>query len=185
MQEEKENQRIKEGKITDPGVNMEAIIPVPTSNQKIDVEKAIELRLKGLTYRDIAKVFNCTHGAVVRRISKLLPKIDTVDIFKQKRADILTAKQMEICQSLTGDKIKKSSAAQLATILGILYDKERLERGLSTENQAKLNLSLNIGVSRKNEDNSVPSQGDKPTTNIDQDNTTKPIDTHPNNTKED
>jgi hypothetical protein len=59
-----------------------------------------------------------------------------VEPFKRHRAEILAGKQAEILKSLTNEELKKASVYQRVGMFGILYDKERLERGQSTQNVA-------------------------------------------------
>ena len=54
--------------------------------------------------------------------------------FKKNRADILAEKQRMIVEAITPEVIQKASLGTLALAKCQLYDKERLERGLSTGN---------------------------------------------------
>jgi hypothetical protein len=107
--------------------------------RKIDLKKAIDMRLKGITLDDIAKYFGCTKQSVHERLK---PYVDSEDIdlelWKEKRADILAGKQATALSLLTPDDIKKASAKDKSLIFAILYDKERLERGQSTSNVSVL-----------------------------------------------
>ena len=103
-------------------------------NEKIKLAKAIELRSKGLTYTDIAKHFDCSKQAVQQLIGRHLPYIDVVDEIRKSRIDILTAKGIELLLSLTVEDIKKMPPGSRATSFGIIFDKERLLAGESTEN---------------------------------------------------
>ena len=116
----------------------EEILPAVTA-KKIDVSKALELRLKGMTYRDIAKYFGCKHQSVWGQLQGLVPENVDLAAYKQHRADILAGKQGEIIKSLTVDDIKKATAYQRVGMFSLLYDKERLERGESTQNIHNLN----------------------------------------------
>lgn len=104
-----------------------------TLEPKIDVNKALELKLKGLSYRDIAQFFGCKHQSVHDRIKGLLPANgDDIKAYKAKRADIFAGKQVQILSTLTDKEIKKISPGSRVTALGILYDKEALERSKNT-----------------------------------------------------
>jgi len=105
--------------------------------EKIDLEKAIELRLKGVTYEDIAKVFGCTKTAVIQRLKPYVATTDIdTELFIKNRAAILANRQVSVLAEMTSEKLEKSSAKDLAVTFGVLYDKERLERGQSTSNQS-------------------------------------------------
>lgn len=64
----------------------------------------------------------------------LIKDPQALEEFKKNRADILAEKQREIVAAMTTDKIEKASLGTLALAKCQLYDKERLERGLSTGN---------------------------------------------------
>ena len=56
-------------------------LPIPKERkggtvEKIDVQKAIELRLKGVSYQDIANHFNCSKTAVILRLKPYVPAAD-------------------------------------------------------------------------------------------------------------
>jgi transposase len=108
---------------------------IPTrKNRKIDVEKAIELRFKGLTFTEIAKQFDVTKQSVREVIRRYLPVDISVDWFRKNKSAMLHAKQAQILSSLSPEEIKEASAYQKVGMFGILYDKARLEDGQSTEN---------------------------------------------------
>jgi hypothetical protein len=65
-----------------------------------------------------------------------------VEAYKANRGDILAGIQERIIHTLTDADIKKASMLQRVTAAGILYDKERLERGQSTSNQASVESIL-------------------------------------------
>lgn len=99
-----------------------------------DKSRAIELRLnKGLTYQEIADILKTSKQTIHRNLIKLIPD-STTEIYKEHRADILSHAQLRMLSNMTDAKLKKASARDLVISTGVLYDKERLERGLSTGN---------------------------------------------------
>ena len=100
--------------------------------------------MKGNTLADIGKVFNCSKSAVKQLLDKYLPDGVDVESVKKYRAEILTAKSSQLLTSLTPDKIKEMTGQSLATSFGILYDKERLERNLSTDNVSVAHLDSDL-----------------------------------------
>lgn len=105
-------------------------------------ERRLKMKMGGMTYEEIGKIEGVSKVAVYKQISDLLPNNNDIEIYKQHRADILAKKQVELLQALTPDKIKEASALQLITGMGILTDKERLERGQSTQNVETVVQSL-------------------------------------------
>ena len=100
----------------------------------IPIESIIEYRLKGLSTRDIAALVGCSHVNVVKRLQRHCDDVDLLPMHKKHRADILTLSGKKLLQSVTDGTIKEMSGLQRITAYGILYDKERLERGQSTAN---------------------------------------------------
>ena len=121
--------------------NFNPSLPVSRANPIVDLERAINLRLKGLTYLEIAQIFGVTQTTVHERLQGYIPEDSNLSAFKLNRADIMAAKQEQILKSLSQDDIQKASAYQRVGMYGILYDKERLERGQSTANVAYADLS--------------------------------------------
>ena len=112
-------------------------IPAAVQKTKIDLEKALELRLKGLSFRDIGKYFGCAHTSVAERLRPYVQNDDIdLDTFKKNRADLLTMKQGQVMAAMSQEDIDKASLRDKAIVFGTLYDKERLERGQSTSNQS-------------------------------------------------
>jgi hypothetical protein len=100
----------------------------------VDTSQAIDLKLNhGLTYEQIAAIQGTSKQNIHRKIKHLLPTKET-DEYKNNRADILAHTQLRLIKALTDDKIKKMQPRDIIVSYGILYDKERLERGESTEN---------------------------------------------------
>jgi predicted DNA-binding protein YlxM (UPF0122 family) len=106
--------------------------------RKIDLSKAIQLRVEnGLSYQEIADYFNVNRASVHAALKKvgLTGERDT-KVFIERRADILAATQQRVLEHLTEERLKKASVSELNMLFGTLYDKERLERGKSTQNHA-------------------------------------------------
>ena len=100
----------------------------------IDVNQAIDLKYNHhLSYKQIAAIQGVSPQAVHQRIKDLLP-IPETQIYIDHRADILANIQLKLLANLDETRLKKASAYQLVGSAGLLYDKERIERGLSTTN---------------------------------------------------
>lgn len=97
-------------------------------------QEVVDLRMKGLSHNQIAKVCGCSRQNVsylLRQHGKGLEKVET---FKKNRADILAVKQAEVLDSITPAKLVKMPPKDAAIAFGVLFDKERLERNQSSEN---------------------------------------------------
>lgn len=120
-------------------------------DSKTDLAKAIELRSKGLTLQDIGNHFGVTKQSIHELFKRHVPYLEVVKEIRNSRADLLTAKGVELLLSLTPDEIKRMPPGSRATAFGIFYDKERLEMEKSTENIAVLTSTLK-GIDRELED---------------------------------
>ena len=95
-----------------------------------------ELRRKPLSYQEIALHTGIPKDTIYSRVKRYIEEVKGLKEYKFNRADNLANQQRLIDNYITPDKLKKSSAAQLVLMKCQLYDKERIERGLSTENIA-------------------------------------------------
>jgi predicted DNA-binding protein YlxM (UPF0122 family) len=101
---------------------------------EIDTSRALDLRLNhNLTYADIGDIFNTSKQAVHQKIKHLIPTKEA-KTFRDNRADILSQKQLDLLAELDHEKIKTMSGKDLVVSAAVLYDKERLERNLTTNN---------------------------------------------------
>jgi len=116
-----------------------------TKPQKdIPISAIVEYRNKGLTYREIGELLGCTKQNIHERLQPFIASIDTLPAVKGTRADVLAVVSDGILNSLTTEDIKKSSAYQKVGMYALLYDKERLERGESTQNVAHAHVSRDL-----------------------------------------
>lgn len=100
----------------------------------MDETAALALHEAGKGTREIATLLGVKdHSTIARRLKHLTPR-KTTQIFREMRADILTEKQRQLLMK-SHDATPKETR-DLMTSFGILYDKERLERGQSTSNTA-------------------------------------------------
>lgn len=108
----------------------------------VDVSQAIDLKYNHhISYAQIAAIQGVTPQAVHQKIKDLLP-IPETQVFQDNRADILANIQMKLLSHLDDDRLKKAPAGSLVLAACQLYDKERLERGMSTANLATIHADI-------------------------------------------
>ena len=105
----------------------------------IDTPKArsiVELKQDNptLSTREIGKLADCDHSHVVRVLARYGIEQQELEQYKDKRSDIFAGIQNRILKSVTDAEIQKASLQVKAMAFGVLFDKERLERGQSTDN---------------------------------------------------
>lgn len=110
-------------------------------NENIPIAKIIEYRNKKLSYDEIAKLLGCTAANICTRLKPFRPSLENIESIKHNRADTLAVVSDTILNSLSHEDIQKSSAYQRVGMYGVLYDKERLERGQSSSNIAYMDMS--------------------------------------------
>jgi hypothetical protein len=99
----------------------------------ININELIDLRKRGLSYSRIAQAVGCSDTNVKQRLAPFKDAIDGLKSYKENRADIFAIHQQRVLENVTTEKLQKAQLNTLMPALGILYDKERLERGQSTE----------------------------------------------------
>ena len=113
---------------------------LPDNKKAIDdvipISRIIELRKRGNSYTEIGKILGCSKQNVELRLRPFKAEIEALESYKEQRADVLAVYQQKILNSLTDSDIKSIPPGSRLTGFGILYDKERLERGQSSENIA-------------------------------------------------
>ncbi|MHC4560720.1 MAG: hypothetical protein ACYS80_25860 [Planctomycetota bacterium] len=113
-----------------------------TRKRIIDYNKAAAYRKMGLSFQEIADLMGVTADGVSKAMKRMKVERGEVDYFKEHRADIMALYQKRILYSLTDADIEKIPPGSRMTAFGILYDKERLERGQSTSNQTQIQLVI-------------------------------------------
>jgi predicted transcriptional regulator len=91
-------------------------------------------RYPELSHSAIAKRVGCTDSNVSAVLQRFLGDRSVEDLreFQENQADVLDTIKARLLESITQSKIDKSSALQVATAYGILYDKAALLRGQAT-----------------------------------------------------
>ena len=101
-----------------------------------DLTEAIKLRTEnGLTYDEIGQMFGVTGSTIHQTFARAgLTDLEGLQDFKSQRADVFAVHQRRVLDCLSEEKLQAASVRELAILFGTLYDKERLERGKSTQN---------------------------------------------------
>lgn len=121
---------------------------------RIPLAAIIELKEKNLSQTQIAKLLGC-HPS---NISQRLQDIEYTNKYISHRAKLLAHYQRLILQSISSTDVKKASLYHKVISMGILYDKERLEAGLSTSNIAYADMikaKSDIRARRQEIDNEI------------------------------
>jgi hypothetical protein len=146
---------IKELSEVDPDTLINALIDVSATPGggreagKYDLLKALELRDNEETQAEICRQVGCS----VTKLKSMFLRYDTahgkVLLFKEHRANILADLQRRMILSIKDSDIRRSGVADRVRALCTLYDKERLERDMSTSNIATIHDDIAAIKSRR------------------------------------
>jgi hypothetical protein len=123
-----------------PGRPKRTITTKPTDKQA-HILKTHQEHLD-LTVREVAAICDTSHSHVIATLQRYGIQKERVDNFKKHRGDILAGLQERMINSVTDKDIKQATMLQRVTATAILYDKERLERDLSTSNIASVHADV-------------------------------------------
>lgn len=106
--------------------------------------RKMHLRYPELSRAEIARKVGCDPARVTQVLNRFLNDNGEEDLrgFQSNQADIYDAIRLRALSSLTDDKMAKSSASQLAILIGIMHDKAALCRGQATSHVAVVLLDV-------------------------------------------
>jgi len=104
--------------------------PTPKQEQII----ALQTEHPHITRRELAKQADTSTSYVQEVLERYNLTKQNIDDFKDNRADVFAGLQHRIISSITEQDIQKAPMGSRVLAAAQLYDKERIERGLSTEN---------------------------------------------------
>lgn len=126
-------------------------------HKDITLDDIISLKIQNpnLTAAQGARILGCSRANIYDHLKKAgltwSGVACRIESFKTQRADLLAFKQAICLENLTSEKAQKSSNRDLAVTFGILYEKERLDRGESTANVSVLSQRLDAAKRRLKE----------------------------------
>lgn len=85
-----------------------------------------------LTHKQIAELVNCHKSNIYACLKRHGIKSESVNDFREARAQILSGYQDKILKSITVKDYKKANLKDKTIAFSILYDKERLETNQAT-----------------------------------------------------
>ena len=124
--------------------------------KNIPIETLIQLDRQGLTYDEIGKRVGLSKWSVWQRFKTAGYISEHLQAYRDSRADVLAYYQQQILSSLSEADLKKASLQVKIMAFGILYDKERLERGQSTSNISAITSIIQAVHERKPQPIVVP-----------------------------
>jgi hypothetical protein len=95
-----------------------------------------------LSTREVATLCKTDHSYVVQVMQRYNIQHNKIQDYKSNRVDILAGVQHRLISSITDEDIKKAPLGSRILAACQLYDKERLESGLSTGNLAVIHADI-------------------------------------------
>lgn len=99
-----------------------------------------------LTTREIGAIADCTHVNVINTLHRYNIDHAQMSDYKANRADVLAGLQHRLLVSITDADINKTPVGSRVLAVAQMYDKERLERGQSTNNISYLDESKRLAA---------------------------------------
>jgi predicted DNA-binding protein (UPF0251 family) len=119
-------------------------------SKKIDLDKALSLRYKGLTYQEIADYFGCSKQAVWERVSPLIQEDIDIKAFIKNEDHVNASKRKLFLQNMTEENIKKINVKDSTWCYGVLKDKAPVVE-IKIDNIETLSLNLNELIKKNQE----------------------------------
>jgi len=107
--------------------------PPSNAHKNIPFEIILQYKHRGFNNCEIAKVLGCDESNIRTRLRHVDSDPEATKYFKDNKNVIFEKMQADLL-SLSSSNIKDMSGLQRVTAAGILYDKQRLEEGKSTQN---------------------------------------------------
>jgi hypothetical protein len=130
------------------------------SINKVDKSRALELKINNkLTYQEIAALQGVSKQAIHQALQPLLPDDTLIKQYADHTNDIIKYGQFKaMCAYLSLDPAEQKDMIRKRGLVdfGILYDKSRLQEGLSTNN---ISLHADIAALQSREPEEAPGTG--------------------------
>lgn len=106
----------------------------------VPIEQIIDYKLRGLSSPEISKLLGISDSTVRVRLMNHVEDIDNTTLFQKHRSKYFAFQARRILQAINDADIQKASLRDKVIAASVLYDKERLESGLSTQNLAYIDI---------------------------------------------
>ena len=118
--------------------------------------RAIKDKYPHLSNGAIARKVDCSPQNVSAVLAAYREGITDAELqaYQSNRGDIMDAIGARALLHITNDKLAKASPAELTTVMGILYDKSRLERGQATG--INVNVLMDVAQAIRDRQRNVP-----------------------------
>lgn len=125
-----------------------------TRSKNTTIDKILKQRKKNplMTLTDQAKLNGVSKQALSSLLKRHGVEVNAMEEYKQHRADLFAGKQATVLEAFDSDSIKAMVSKHpmaAVTLFNSLFNNERLERGLSTQNTAVLMASAVLDADKR------------------------------------
>jgi hypothetical protein len=139
-----------------------------TKHNRVDVAKALKMRVQGATLPDIAAIQGVSPQAIDQALKKFEPFIKGLEpgqlaAYSEERANLFNAVEMHLTASLLdADTMAKASLNNRAYAFKQIHEARRLESGQSTANLSVLGKIVTAAEDRLGTPQPVVTKGQQP-----------------------
>jgi len=111
------------------------------------LKSLLEYKMQGRTYQEIGDIYGKSKQAIHKQIQGVYNLVDknNLEAYRANKLNLLHGIESTLLQEVVNpNKLKDMSGRDAAVSFGIIYDKGRLEQGLSTENIAVKDASVEL-----------------------------------------
>jgi hypothetical protein len=106
--------------------------------------KVVELADKGLTQQEIGDLVNADNTTISKVLKRYNLNNEHIIDYTNHRISVIRGKQDEVLNYINADHYKKMSGLQLATVWGILIDKEQALLGNNGSNKPQISVNISF-----------------------------------------
>lgn len=118
--------------------------PVKTKGAAPAIEEIADLRGKGVSLAQIARMRGVSRQAIAQTIKRHGIAPEDVETFKKGKSALLHAKQKILLDHITPERVRTMAVRDATVSFGIIYDKTRLQDDKSTANLAAQFTEINL-----------------------------------------
>ena len=104
--------------------------------RKIDLAKALEQRIRGMSLQEIADLHGVTNPAIAQALKPYKEHIDRLKVYSQNKANLQDIAASKVLDTIINKDLESEKASSLGALYSNLNQASRLERGESTSNVA-------------------------------------------------
>lgn len=115
---------------------------------KVDKQHALELILKGKTYKEVGDLYGVTPGAIHQQLKPLMVNNVDVQEYKKNKADLINRQAALTLYAMTPDKAEEATYKQLSSSFKDLNQEAATEEGRASRIIEVRSFNIKADVSK-------------------------------------